>query len=39
MEIPDKETYYLLKAKCSLMERLFSVKEGNIIFKRKTENF
>jgi hypothetical protein len=39
MEIPDKEVYYLLKAKCSLMERLFSVKEGQIIFKRKTENF
>jgi len=39
MEIPDKEVYYLLKAKCSLMERLFSVKEGQIIFKRKTEIF
>jgi len=39
MEIPDKELYYLLKAKCSLMVRLFSVKEGYIIFKRKTENF
>ena len=39
MEIPDIDVYYLLKAKCSLMERLFSVKEGNIIFKRKTENF
>jgi len=39
MEIPDKEVYYLLKAKCSLMERLFSVKEGNIIFKKKTKNF
>ena len=39
MEIPDKEVYYLLKAKCSLMERLFSVKEGQIIFKRKTKNF
>jgi uncharacterized protein with ATP-grasp and redox domains len=39
MEIPDKEVYYLLKAKCSLMERLFTVKEGNIIFKRKTKNF
>ncbi len=38
MEI-DKEVYYLLKAKCSLMERLFSVKQGSIIFKRKTENF
>ncbi len=39
MNIPDKEVYYLLKAKCSLMERLFTVKEGNIIFKRKTDNF
>lgn len=39
MEIPDKEVYYLLKVKCSLMERLFSVKEGNIIFKRKMYNF
>jgi len=39
MEIPDKDVFYLLKAKCSLMERLFSVKEGNIIFKRKTEYF
>ena len=39
MEIPDKEVYYLLKAKCSLMERLFSVKEGQIIFKRKSKNF
>jgi len=39
MEIPDKEIYYLLKAKCKLMERLFSVKQGNIIFKKKTENF
>jgi len=39
MEIPDKEVYYLLKAKCSLMERIFSVKQGDIIFKRKTENF
>ena len=39
MEIPDKDIYYLLKAKCSLMERIFSVKEGNIIFKRKTDNF
>jgi uncharacterized protein with ATP-grasp and redox domains len=39
MDIPEKEVFYLLKAKCSLMERLFSVKEGNIIFKRKTEDF
>lgn len=39
MEIPNKEVFYLLKAKCSLMERIFSVKEGNIIFKKKTDNF
>ena len=39
IDIPDKEVYYLLKAKCSLMERLFSVKEGNIIFKKKTDDF
>ena len=39
MEILDKEVFYLLKAKCSLMERIFSVHEGNIIFKKKTDNF
>lgn len=39
MELPNKELFYLLKAKCSLMERIFSVKEGNIIFKKKTNNF
>ena len=39
MEIPDKDVFYLLKAKCSLMARIFSVEEGNIIFKRKTDNF
>ncbi|MFX0049154.1 MAG: DUF89 domain-containing protein [Candidatus Hermodarchaeota archaeon] len=39
MQIPNKDVFYLLKAKCSLMERIFSVKEGDIIFKRKTENF
>ena len=39
MDIPEKDVFYLLKAKCPLMERIFSVKEGNIIFKRKTKNF
>lgn len=39
MEIPDKEVFYLLKVKCSLMERVFSVKEGKIIFKKKTADF
>lgn len=39
MDIPENDVFYLLKAKCSLMERIFSVKEGNIIFKRKTDNF
>ena len=39
MELPDKEVFYLLKAKCSLMERIFSVNLGNIIFKKKTYDF
>jgi uncharacterized protein with ATP-grasp and redox domains len=39
MEIPDKEVFYLLKAKCNLMERIFNVKNGDLIFKRKTANF
>ncbi|MHA2289194.1 MAG: damage-control phosphatase ARMT1 family protein [Promethearchaeota archaeon] len=39
MELPGKDVYYLLKAKCSLMERIFSVKLGNIIFKKKTNGF
>lgn len=39
MEIPDKEIYYLLKAKCNLMERIFNVKKGDLIFKRKTADF
>ena len=39
MEFPDKKIFYLLKAKCPLMERVFLVKEGSIIFKKKTENF
>ncbi|MFX0060304.1 MAG: DUF89 domain-containing protein [Candidatus Heimdallarchaeota archaeon] len=39
MEIPDKHVYYLLKAKCNLMERIFNVKNGDLIFKRKTIEF
>jgi len=39
MEIPEKETYYLLKAKCTLMERIFQVKNGDLIFKKKTHDF
>ena len=35
IEIPDKDVYYLLKAKCSLMERIFNVKIGDLIFKKK----
>ena len=39
MEIPHKDVYYLLKAKCSLMERIFDVKIGDLIFKKKTQDF
>ena len=35
LETPNKEIYYLLKAKCSLMERIFNVKIGDLIFKKK----
>ncbi|MFX0070762.1 MAG: DUF89 domain-containing protein [Candidatus Hermodarchaeota archaeon] len=37
--IPDKDLYYLLKAKCNLMERIFKVKIGSLIFKKKTADF
>ena len=36
IEIPNKEVYYLLKAKCSLMERIFNATIGDLIFKKKT---
>ncbi|MDX1798862.1 MAG: ARMT1-like domain-containing protein [Candidatus Lokiarchaeia archaeon] len=39
MEIPQKEVYYLLKAKCNLMERIFTVKIGDLIFKKKNIDF
>ena len=39
IEIPEKEVYYLLKAKCNLMERIFHVKIGDLIFKKKTQGF
>jgi uncharacterized protein with ATP-grasp and redox domains len=39
MEIIDRKMFYLLKAKCSLMERIFKVKLGDLIFKMKTNNF
>lgn len=39
LEIPNKDVYYLLKAKCSLMERIFNVKIGDLIFKKKTSGF
>jgi len=39
MKIPQKEVYYLLKAKCNLMERIFGVKLGDLIFKKKTKGF
>ena len=39
MKMPDRKMFYLLKAKCSLMERIFKVKIGNLIFKMKTNSF
>jgi uncharacterized protein with ATP-grasp and redox domains len=39
LPIPQKEVYYLLKAKCLLMERIFQVNLGDLIFKRKNEGF
>jgi uncharacterized protein with ATP-grasp and redox domains len=39
LEIPHKDVYYLLKAKCNLMERIFGVKIGDLIFKKKEVGF
>ncbi|MFX1309485.1 MAG: DUF89 domain-containing protein [Promethearchaeota archaeon] len=39
MKIPQKEVYYLLKAKCNLMERIFGVNNGDLIFKKKKKGF
>jgi len=38
-EIPNAEVYYLLKAKCVLMQRIFKVDAGSLIFKKKTNDF
>ncbi len=32
--LPDKEIYFLMKVKCNLMERIFNVKIGDLIFKK-----
>ena len=39
LPIPQKEVYYLLKAKCVLMERIFQVNIGDLIFKKKNADF
>ena len=39
LDIPQKDLYYLLKAKCNLMERIFGVKIGDLIFKKKEKDF
>ncbi|MBY8986987.1 MAG: DUF89 family protein [Candidatus Lokiarchaeota archaeon] len=39
LDFPDLEIYYLLKAKCTLMERLLDVKIGDFIFRKKTIGF
>ncbi|MFX0010015.1 MAG: DUF89 domain-containing protein [Candidatus Hermodarchaeota archaeon] len=38
LDIPSKDVYYLMKAKCNLMERIFNVSIGKLIFKKKREN-
>lgn len=37
--LPNKDVFYLLKAKCSLMERIFNVQLGDLIFKKKSPKF
>ncbi len=39
IDIPNKEVFYLLKAKCVLMERIFNIKIGALIFKKKVNGF
>ena len=39
LEIPNKNVFYLLKAKCNLMERIFKVKVGSLILKKKIFGF
>ena len=39
LDFPELEIYYLLKAKCNLMERLLDVNIGDFIFKKKTIGF
>jgi len=39
IDLPELELYYLLKAKCTLMERIFQVNIGDLIFKKKTPGF
>ncbi|MFX1304380.1 MAG: DUF89 domain-containing protein [Promethearchaeota archaeon] len=39
MKIPEKDVYYLLKVKCNLMERIFGVKIGDLIFKKESHEF
>jgi uncharacterized protein with ATP-grasp and redox domains len=38
LDIPSKDVYYLMKAKCNLMERIFNVSIGKLIFKKKRED-
>ncbi|MBN1215691.1 MAG: DUF89 family protein [Candidatus Lokiarchaeota archaeon] len=39
LDLPNKNIFYLLKAKCNLMERIFNVKIGSLILKKKTLGF
>ncbi len=37
--ITNTDVFYILKAKCPLMERIFNVKIGDLIFKKKDNSF
>jgi len=39
LDIPSKDVFYLLKAKCRLMERIFKLVIGNLIFKTRDSDY
>ena len=39
LDLSGVEIYYLLKAKCPLMEKIFNVKINDLIFKKKVNGF
>ena len=39
IEVPHKDVFYLLKVKCTLMERIFRAKIGDLVLKKKKYGF